>query len=410
MDSKRRAYFLFFALVVGFFISAEYGATRPVSHALFLSVFSSQIVPWAWLAIIPLNFVVVSCYNRFLPRIGPMKMIWIIGALIMAINFVSALSLRSFPQWIFFQFVWKDIYILLMFKQLWSMIHTTIDPGRAKYLYGLFFGIGAIGAIGGNQIPAYFAVLFGSETLFFLTLPFYLILLLAYSAAYRYSGLQGKNLTSSAEEPFRESWAMLRSSSYLKSLLFLVIFMQMVSALFEYQFNWHLERMIQDKDLLAAYCGRLMGIINCINGALQFAGVFLIVRVLGLRNAHLLVPMVLWVSAFCSWFFPYFTMISLSFITVKSMDYSLFGVLRELLYPALKTDEKFRAKALIDVFAHRTSKSTASLLILLLQGIAGIYLLPLLTCVALLLCSLWIAVVYFMFKKYEQTLSPRITL
>lgn len=405
MTSRQRGLFLICALITGFCISMEYGVTRPVSHALFLSLFSAKAVPWAWLAMIPLNLTVVSLYTRFLPRIGPLSMMWIISTLIVMMNLSSTFLLHSMPEWLFVQFIWKDIYILLMFKQLWSMIHTTIDAHRAKYLYGLFFGFGAVGAIIGNQIPAHYSLVWGAETLFLFTLPLYLIVAISYSCAYRSSNIQKNAFNSSPEEPFRKSWEILRSSVYLRSILILVICMQMVSALFEYQFNWHLERSIQDKDLLSSYCGQLMSLINFMNGSLQLIGVFLIVRILGLRNAHLLVPSILWGLALSLGCFSYFTTAAIAFVAVKSMDYSLFGVLRELLYPTLKTDEKFCAKAWIDVFAHRTSKSLTSFFILALQGVAGIYLLPIITSVALLLCSVWIFTVIFMFKKRNELLK-----
>jgi ATP/ADP translocase len=41
----------------------------------------------------------------------------------------------------------------------------------------------------------------------------------------------------------------------------------------------------------------------------------------------------------------------------RSIFLSLFGVIREMLYVPLQLDEKFRAKAIIDVFAYRTSKA-----------------------------------------------------
>ena len=60
---------------------------------------------------------------------------------------------------------------MLMFQQLWSVIHSTISFGRAKYLYGLFFGMGALGAAIGSILPGYFAVKMGSESLLMATLP-----------------------------------------------------------------------------------------------------------------------------------------------------------------------------------------------------------------------------------------------
>jgi hypothetical protein len=40
--------------------------------------------------------------------------------------------------------MWKDIYVLLMYKQIWALLNSSIDSKKAKYLYGVIFTIGGI--------------------------------------------------------------------------------------------------------------------------------------------------------------------------------------------------------------------------------------------------------------------------
>lgn len=392
--------FIAFSLLVSFFIMMEYGITRPASNAFFLTTFSTKGFPWVWLATIPLNLFVIFLYNRFLPKIGPLKMMFTVAVFVALINLLSFFLVPNFPGFIFFQYAWKDIYILLMFKQLWSMIHTTIPKERAKALYGFFFGIGAIGALLGNSIPAFFAVRLGSETLFLFTPVLYSFLLLFYTLAYRRSSLQSTPYTIPKEKSsFRESLQLIYSSKFLLCILGLVISMQMVGALFEVQMNLYLEQHLKDKNLITAYFGWLSGIINIVNGSLQFLGVYLLVRFLGLGGSHALIPITLGASALCCGLMPLFSIAVFSFVAAKAFDYSLFGVIRELLYPSLKLDEKFRAKAIIDVFAHRTAKSIASILLLFLPWTAIPYL-------ALGICCAWGAVVFIMFNSNATRLAP----
>ena len=70
-----------------------------------------------------------------------------------------------------------------------------------------------------------------------------------------------------------------------------------------------------------------------------------------------------------------------------------------MLYIPLKTDEKFRAKAFIDVFAYRSAKAFASLLILLLQFATSISLLSCLSVGVILLFIFWGLMVIRLFKK-----------
>lgn len=371
--------FTFFAIISGMAIAAEYGITRPASNALFLTTFSSHAYPYVWLATVPLNLFVIYLYNRFLPKIGPLKMLCTLACGTIGINFACAQLLPHFPGIIFFHYAWKDIYILLMFKQLWSMIHSTIPSGKAKLWYGVIFGMGTVGSILGSSIAAFFAVDLGTEQLFYFTLPLYVILMLSYGAAFRRSTVSTTPLA-----PESTPLSMIRRSPYLIGALLLVVFMQVSVGLTEYRFNTHLESTILDKDLRTAYCGRLIGITNILSLILQFVGGFLMVRTLGLRGSHFFVPVLLG----CSSFFP----IPISYAVFKSVDFSLFSVIREMLYIPMKLDEKFRAKAIIDVFAYRSSKALVSLLILACPWIGSL---------SIAVFILWIGVVLFMFRKKE---------
>ncbi len=373
--SSSERIFLFCALLCGFCITADYAIIRPVSNAVLLSGHGSKAFAWAWLAILPLNFIVVALYNRYLPRLGCLKVFLISVGAILGMNVFCALFLKQIASLSFFFYLWKEVYVMLMFQQLWSVIHATVKIERAKYLYGLIFAVGGAGGILGSAISGFLAVHFGSENLLFGTIPIYLVLALAYCTMLKHAHTVPKNEWGS-QGSLLDSIKLVSSSRLLMFILLIVLFMQVSSTLIYYQFNESLEAAIGDKDLRTEYCGRVLGIVQIATVGLQLIGSFLIVHFLGIKRSHLLVPAVLGLNAFSSLLFPTFPVISLAFITIKSFDFSLFGVLRELLYVPLKLDEKFRAKALIDVFVYRSSKAVASLLILSLEVLDFIRFLP----------------------------------
>ncbi len=407
--SRIEKLFVFFAMIAGFSISAEYAATRPSSSAIFLSTYTSQAIPWVWLLSVPFNLFIVYLYNRFLPKIGPLKMIGIVGATVMGIHIFCASFLYLIPKFILIQFMVKDVYIVLMFKQLWSMIHSTISASRAKYLYGCIFGVGTLGAISGSIIPSFFAVDIGSEQLFFCTIPLYLILFFSYAQAFKRSPLQNgsfsQNLTLDPRP--NEGFSMIRRSPFLIAVLLLVVFMQVSVGLMDYQFNAHLEFNIFEKDLRTEYVGRMIGLTNVLSLILQFLGGFLMVHVFGVRGSHLFVPLMLLGNAVSALFIPTFAMISFSYVFIKSVDFSLFGVIREMLYIPMKMDEKFRAKAIIDVFAYRSSKALVSICILGLQFFLGSEVLGVTSAVSVAVFLGWIAVVVFMLQRVAPAIQMK---
>jgi len=393
--------FIFFSMLAGFLISAEYAATRPSSSGIFLSVFSSHAIPWVWLISVPINLFTVYLYNRFLPKIGPLRMVGAVAAIVIAVHLFCAAALKTFPHFIFFQFIFKDIYIVLMFKQLWSMIHSTIRATRAKYLYGCIFGMGTFGAITGSLIPSFLAVQAGSELLFLCTLPLYSLLYFSYSRAFKRSGLRTGTFKEDLTIDPRpsEGFSLIRRSPFLIAVLLLVIFMQASVGLMDYQFNAYLELNVLEQDLRTEYVGRIVGLTNLLSLVLQFAGGFLMVHVFGVRGSHLFVPLILLGNSLLALAIPTFAMISFAYVFIKSIDFSLFGVIREMLYIPMKLDEKFRAKAIIDVFAYRSSKALVSVFIMGLQLLVGSDILGIASGVSCAVFIGWIAVVALLLQK-----------
>ena len=70
-----------------------------------------------------------------------------------------------------------------------------------------------------------------------------------------------------------------------------------------------------------------------------------------------------------------------------------------MLYVPLQPDEKYRAKAIIDVFAYRTSKAFASLLILSVTAFLPI---QALSWVSTFLSALWLFAIGYGLREYEK--------
>jgi ATP/ADP translocase len=283
-----------------------------------------------------------------------------------------------------------------MFKQIWSLIHSTIESSRAKYLYGTIFGMGTLGSTLGGLVPGFLATQMGSEQLFFCTLPLYGALFLFYRKAYQNSPVTPKEFGGS-----KEPLSTLFKSPYLISVLLLVVFMQVSVGLMEFQFNSYLEQHILDKDLRTEYMGRLLSTMNLLSGGLQFFGSFLMVQTLGIRGSHLAVPFLLLVNVLGMLAFPSFAVLTAAFVFLKAVDFSLFGVIREMLYIPMQLDQKFRAKAVIDVFAYRTAKALVGLSVFGLQLFATSHLHSWVSSAMVAVLVFWLGVVWLMLKKID---------
>ncbi|HEV3270134.1 MAG TPA: hypothetical protein VGZ69_05755 [Candidatus Rhabdochlamydia sp.] len=394
--------FIIGAMLCGFFISADYSIIRPVSNSLFITKYGTQFFPFAWMISIPLNLLLVGVYNKYLPKLGCLKTYLVVASGIIAINCSCALFIKQLSFLIFFLYIWKEIYIMLMFQQLWSIIHSTVSLKRAKYLYGIFLGAGGVGSLLGSLLPGFFAVKVGSESLLYMTLPLYLCLTATFILTLKQSS-QGLSLQleekTGAKDALLHGIRLIINSRTLAFIALSVLFMQLSATLIDYQFSTYLEQTIIGKDLRTQYIGRVLGIGLSISVCMQFFGTYFLLQMMGIKRLHIGFPILLGSMSIFSFLFPGFAITTLVFIILKACDFSLFTIIKETLYIPLSSDEKFRAKAFIDVFLYRFAKVFASLIILSLQVILTSYLLPVLNSISICVFISWIAIAIYLSKK-----------
>lgn len=396
--ARERA-FIIFALLCSFLICCHYAVIRPISTSLFIHFFSAKLIPYAWLATIPFNFLLVFLYNRLIPKWGSQKLFFWLILIVSSTNLLFGLFAKSIPSFTFLFFVWKELYVMLLFQLLWSVIHANIQLEKAKYIYGFFFGIGGLGSLVGSFFPGFFAVAYGSENLIFWVLPIDLLLLFFYVKMVQNSNGETPQLDRENQGKLFHGVQLIRSSRFLIFALLIVVFMQVFTAIAEFQFNDYLGTAFQEKDLRTEHSARISVILHISTMVLQFAGTYFLISWLGFRRSHFMVPSMLGISATLLAFFPISQLISSVFIACKALDYSVFGVVKEMLYIPLKADEKFKARAVIDVFASRTSKALGSLLII---GMTAFFSSHLLTLVNIGIVILWVATVSYGLKEYGK--------
>ncbi len=400
--SQVEKWIVLFAIICGFCIQSEYSVTKPTSNSIFIAHYGVAFFPYAWLVTVPINLLAVIFYNRFLSLLGCFPLFLITLLMTIFVNTFSAIFVGDFPSLSFILYIWKDIYILFMFQHLWSIIHSVTQINRAKYLYGILFGFGGLGSVFGSIIPGFFAVKIGSELLLFATIPIYIVFAFAYFFLLKKSGflkrLPTQKKSSLNRENALEGFKLFGKSSTLKFILIIVILMQFSVTVMDYEYNTFLERIFPNQDLRTQFSGRLWGIVNGVTLFFQFIVSFLFIRFVGLRKTHLLLPGVLLVNGISYLLRPTFGMIVYSFSVIKTFDYSIFNIIKEMLYIPLQKNEKFKAKAVIDIFAYRSAKAFASLLILFLQLFFSSYLSYAFSWANIFLASIWMASLFFLFK------------
>ena len=367
--AHKEKFFVFWAMLSIFFISVEYAVIRPASISIFITAYSAKFLPYAWIGTAVLSIFVIFLYNRFLPRLGCLKTFFLIVLCTILSNTIAAFCVTDFLFFPFLIYIWKDIYVLLMFKQIWSLVHMTVSKEKAKYLYGIICATGGIGAILGGIIPGFFAINIGSQRLFLFSLPFYLALAFCYIFTLKYASNQDayKKQITQQEKFSKGGLTLIKNSRFLLCIFLLVAFMQMAMALTEYQLNFFIEKTIPEMNLRTQYIGRLVSIMNAGSTFFQLIGTYFFISFLGIKKIYFSIPFYLMTNALILMFFPSFFIVSYAYVAIKAADYSIFNITKEMLFIPLKVDEKFRAKAIIDVVSYRSAKGLMSFFVLFFQ-------------------------------------------
>jgi ATP/ADP translocase len=400
--------FILFVMLCSFCITAEYSITKPVSASVFISHFSTAFFPYAWLAVFPFNCLVVILYNRLLPRFGCHKMMIYSVSIVVLINSMSSFFLKTSPVFSFLHFVWKDIYVMLMFQSVWSVVHSTIKVDRAKYLYGIIYGVGGLGSVLGSSLTALLAVKIGSERLLLSTVLFYAFLMICYHYILHFRGkLESVEPITWKSKDSAGGFKLIASSRLLQFILLLVVFMQVTSTLIDFQFSTYLQELFPAKDVRTAYTGRLFSLVHTLNIFLQFFGAWIVMHFLGLKKSHLSVPLLFFSNTLAFIIVPSFQAISACFCMIKAFDYSIFTIIKEVLYIPLKMEAKFKAKAIIDVLAYRSSRALASFIVIAVQAF-HLHQVKFISCILCGLFLLWFVTTLFMFSKQSALVTDNV--
>lgn len=357
-DQKK---FILFCLGFSFLMTLDYSCLRPAMQSLFVTEFGAKLLPWVWLSSLPINFLIVALFNKAQNSFGSKKLSLLFPWLVLLLNLAFTGGAIWHKSFLFVFFVWKDLYILLMFQQLWSQIHASIGQSLGRKLYGAMYGLGALGSLCGASIPALLKL--ETHQYLFCTLFIYPFIFL----------LQRQLIKNPCHVPFEvekkktsfEGLYQIKASSDLVTIGLLVAFMQMMSALCEFNFSHHLEKNFVDLAARTKASASTMSIMHGLTLSLQLVFMIFSLDKLGIRRGHKLIPLILSGLSLGYLLMPSFWAASMNYIGCKSLDFSLFSVLKENLYAPLDKAYKYQAKSFIDIFVYRGAKTLTSLALIL---------------------------------------------
>lgn len=388
-------------LTQAFLILFTYALARPAIESLFLKHYTSQALPSVWIAVGLGSFVSVFFYNRFAGRLPLLRLfgyaaLWIGGICLLL---VAALHLEL-PGAVFALYIWKDLYIITLVEIFWSFANVSFPTQTAKWIYGLFGMMGAIGGVIGNLVVGKLAKIVGSSGLLWSLPP--LFVAIGWLARLLHRLRPAVEEIKTQPRPamhFTEGWQIVLRSRYLLFVMLLIATVQIATTLIDYQTNWFLERAYPDLNHRTQVIGWIYAATDA--GTIFFhltTGLWL--ARFGLPVILLAVPILLCGGIVSFILLGHFTALAITKILNKTMDYSIFRSAKEILYIPLTYREKTEGKAVVDMLTYRVAKGAASLLIVLL-GLLHLRTPAMLQALMLLCLLVWVVLTLVILRRYR---------
>lgn len=263
--------------------------------------------------------------------------------------------------WSFYLF--GDLFSTLMVATFFAFLNDSVTPDAARRLYGLIvFGGVAGGVFGSTTVRAFIKSLGTAEWLWICIGLILLMIGVAWGASRFVMPATAAPAKPAAEKtggnPALEGARLVFASPYLLAIAGIVGFYEIVSTVMDFQFTSTVSHYLQGPEI-GAHFASVFAITNAIAMVVQLFVTSFVMTRFGVGTALLVLPLLaaggslgfaalptLWIGS------------SLNTID-NAFSYSINQSAREALYTPTTTDEKYKAKAFIDMFVQRFAKAIA---------------------------------------------------
>lgn len=322
-----------------------------------------------------INFFFFYLYGKSLTRLGPRRTsFW--ASILSSLGIFLTLGLihLEFHLARGFLFLFREVYIVILVEQCWSLMDSLIDEDESKRVNYFFTAFASVGAILAGLGVGKFAVSLGTFNLPMITAALLLPSAFLMNFTYRRNQehLDAKNAFSSDELSLelskeKESFKKTLGLGYFKRypvlgyLTGMVLVSQLLATILGLMFQEKLHLNFQGQpDIQTAYSGNFYALLNAASLVFQLViGPFLLAR-FSAATTFILIPILNLVAACFSVWSGSMAAVSFAFLLFKAMDYSIFRATKETIFIAYPFDVRYRTKGMIDVVGYRLSKGLGS--------------------------------------------------
>jgi AAA family ATP:ADP antiporter len=265
--------------------------------------------------------------------------------------------------WSFYLF--GDLFSTLMVATFFAFLNDSVTADEAKRLYGLI-GLGGVtgGVFGATGVRAFIAALSNAQWLLVCAVIAVLILAVAYAAGRVVNRTApptaGAEPQTAAVRPnvAIEGARIVFRSPYLLSIVGIVGLYEIVSTVMDFQFTSTVAHYLEG-EAIGKQFSTVFAITNVVSMLVQLFLTSFVMTRFGVGTALLVLPVAALSGSIGFMALPILWMGSALNTIDNAFSYSINQSAKEALYVPTTKDEKYKAKAFIDMFVQRFAKAVA---------------------------------------------------
>lgn len=422
LDIRREEWPLALPMCAYFFlVITTFWVLKPIKKGLFIAFYERdgfQLLSWqmsgsqAELLAKVLNMgvalVAVAVFTLLSRTLQRQQLTFVFSAFFAVAYVLYSLLLdapSSFVVWSFYLF--GDLYSTLMVATFFVFLNDSVNSATAKRIYGLI-GVGGVagGAFGSTVVRSKIRDLATSEWMWVCLGLGALIALCAFLAGRQVSA--GSTQKEASEpvvadgNPALEGGRLVLRSPYLLSIVAIVGLYEMVSTIMDFQFTSTVVHYLDGAEIGVQF-STVFALTNWVALFVQLFLTSFVMTRFGVGVALLFLPLAALLGSGAFMVAPILWFGSMLNTADNGFSYSINQSAKEVLYVPTTRDEKYKAKAFIDMFVQRFAKALAvGLSLLITTYFAGFESLRWLSLLTVALLALWILAVRYVGRVFAE--------
>ncbi len=334
--------------------------------ALFLAKLPPSTLPWMYLSIALIGLAL----TKLLPQKhkGSTASLAMLVATVVALGFYALLAGDSHAN-LYALFIWTGTFGAVVGVELWLLLGAAFDVGQAKRLFG-FVGAGAVlGATLGAGAARALAGTLGPRSLLVAAAVTFALgwvpTLLLERKARAETGGAGEDPKPAGGRSLRADLRDTARDPYLRRLGAFFLLGTVTVAIADYVFKATVAAKVPPSELGTTFASAYL-VMNALALLVQLGLTGLLLRVLGVKRALVVLPLLILLAAGGMFAFATLSAALVLRATDGALRHSLHKTATELLFLPLSDAERRRAKPVIDLVSQRGGQAVSSGLVLLL--------------------------------------------